>query len=185
MNCINKLFVIFIILIFIISSISTNANINQKTNTSSQKISDENSLGTIWITYYSLVKVDIRYEPPADYNYFFPEDENGFVYPNFTLHVCHKLGSPKNYFFISWIWPDNFIFTCIDIWLNYNGSDIISNETLKYAEGMWIGICIGLYSWGNVPFWKVLLLNISGLTAIIIIFLLVEFSIKVLINKYG
>jgi hypothetical protein len=131
MNRINKLFVIFIILIFITTPITTNANINQKTNTSSLKISDENSLGTLWITYYPLGKVDIRYEPPDDnpnYDYYFPEDENGFVNPNFTLHVCHRLGSPKKDFPLSKIWPDNFIFTCINIWIQYNGTDIIANE---------------------------------------------------------
>ena len=119
----------FIILIFITTTITTSADVYQKTNTSSLKISDENSLGELWITYYPAGKKEIHYEPIPYYDYFFPEDENGCVYPNFTLYVHHRLGSPKKDFLLSWIWPDNFIFTCNDIWVSYNGLDIIFDET--------------------------------------------------------
>lgn len=90
--------------------------------------SNQNSLGTVILEHQPLLKkffrvrgLDKSYEPPADnptYKYYFPEDENGCVYLNFTLNVKHRL-KPMHRYWVSLLWPENHRYSGIIAGINW------------------------------------------------------------------
>ena len=133
-----RLVISSIILLLITAPILTSAELNKNTHPSSLNICDNNCLGTAKVDHqpglYGILKYRgaiVNYYPPDDnpnYDYYFPEDENGNVIMNFTLHVQHRLNDVMVYWGEN-IWPTEHRWTMIDIWVSYNGTDYISNET--------------------------------------------------------
>jgi len=42
----------------------------------------------------------------------------------------------------------------------------ISEELRSYIDGIWVGICLGMMYWNNVPFWRVIIYVTLGILAI-------------------
>jgi len=134
-----RLVISSIILLLLTAPILTSAELNKNTQPTSLNIYANNSLGTVTVDHqpglFGIIRnkgAIVKYEPPDDnpnYDYYFPEDENGTVIMNFTLHVKHRLNDIGVY----WgelLWPTEHRWTLIKIWVSApNGSDVISNET--------------------------------------------------------
>ena len=135
-----RLVISSIILLLLTAPILTSAELNKNTHPTSLNIYANNSLGTATVDHqpglFGILKnrgALVTYDPPANnpsYNYYFPEDENGTVFMNFTLHVKHRLNDIGIYW-LEKIWPTDHRWTFIKIWVSWNGNDVIKNETKK------------------------------------------------------
>ena len=121
------------------TSLLVTAGVNEKTNPSSMNTSNENSLGTLKIRHQPLINKPIRYkgmiinyEPPKNnttYQYNFLEDEDGYVHMNFTLNVSHLINDALIYF-AEYPFPDNYRYTAIETWVNYDKEDYVRDKNI-------------------------------------------------------
>jgi hypothetical protein len=139
-----KILVGSIVLFFTTTSILGGAKLSVNNNPSPLNSCDNNCIGTVSVVHQSgffnmILKKGaiLSYEPPVGnptYQYYFPEDEDGFVYMNFTLHIQHRL-NPTGVYWLSKIWPENHRFTMVDVWVYYGqpepGEDYCFNESLR------------------------------------------------------
>ena len=141
MNIGKKIFVGCIILLLSMTPILAATELNHATDISPIKTANMNSLGTVTIVHLPLLPgwlrqrgMTVKYEAPEDnptFEYYFPEDENGYVHMNFTLNVKHRK-NPVGFYLASWIWSGKYRYTGIHAWVAYNGEDII--DLREYDE---------------------------------------------------
>jgi hypothetical protein len=124
-----RLFVGSIILLLSTTPLLVIAGVNEDIHLSTLNLPEENSLGMLIVEHLPMYRMIVRYYPPEEGNvYYFPEGENGYVNMNFTLNVSHCLkGGP---FFASWIWPDNYRYTAIETWVNYDKEDYVVDKNI-------------------------------------------------------
>ncbi|KYK22322.1 hypothetical protein AYK25_02670 [Thermoplasmatales archaeon SM1-50] len=138
MKVVKKIIVGSIILVMISTAILGSAKVNNDKNPSSLNISDENSLGTAILKHQPLLRTIIGdqglitdYEPPVGnptYDYYFPEDENGYVELNFSLNVQHLI-NPIPIYWAKWIFPRTYRWSGITLYVNYAGEDYCYSKT--------------------------------------------------------
>jgi hypothetical protein len=130
---INKtLVIITIILLISTTPLLVTAGIKETNvikNTSTNIIND---LGTIKVTHQPWFAlgppINVVYVPPEDnptFEYYFPQDENGYVDMNFTVNITHLLNTVPPGYFAKWIWPEKYRYTVVTLWIRVEDVDYI------------------------------------------------------------
>jgi hypothetical protein len=137
MKVARKIFVGSIILLFMTVPILASADVNNTTTISPLRSSGYNDLGTIQLQHQPILRtlgttmgLISEYFPPGEnpnYDYYFPQDEDGNVYMNFTLQIKHL----KNPSYPYWV-PNRF--SDVTVWINFNGVDYIYNGSIKECK---------------------------------------------------
>ena len=133
MKTLKRLFVGSIILLMLTTSLLVTAGVNEKIDTVNMSVDIDNYLGDLKVVHQPWLKsgpaIDIvNYTPPEDnptFQYYFPEDENGYVDMNFSLNITHNTNVPNMPYFGKLIWPDEYRSTVVNLWINYEGNDHI------------------------------------------------------------
>ncbi len=144
MKILKRLFVGSIVLVLLTTPLLVIAGVNEKIDISNASVYDNNSLGSIEVVHqpflfrtFSYRGIRVDYTPPAgnpNYDYYFPE-ENGEVLMNFTLEVKHRLNNVPMPYFASWIWPDEFRFTWINLlYISGEGTDYFGFENMTACK---------------------------------------------------
>lgn len=139
MKILKRLFVGSIILVLLTTPLLVSAGINEKTETTNMSVLPQNSLGWFDIVHQAflpsrkMISKCVHNDPPDNptYQYWFPEDEEGYVDMNFTVNFTHVLNDVGTYF-SEVTWPNSFRFTCAKLWIRANNVDspVLWTQTL-------------------------------------------------------
>jgi hypothetical protein len=147
MKTVKIIFISSIVLLLTTTPIFASPDVSKNTPSATLYISNYNSLGNLTLIHdpglNHLIKekgVRVYYEKPSgnpNLNYYFPQNETGYVFLNFTLHIKHHINDIPIYW-AKLIWPTSFRYSMVEVWINYNHYDYcIANKTVSCYKPTW------------------------------------------------
>lgn len=147
MKCIKKIFLGSTILVMVLTPILGSAMVNNDKNPIAMNLTDDKSLGTAILKHQPLFRTIFGdqglitdYDPPSGnptYDYYFTEDENGYVQLNFSLIVQHLI-NPVPIYWAKWIFFKTYRWSGVTVYVNYDGEDYCYSRTTALCNSTFL-----------------------------------------------